>query len=101
MSTYVLVRHKVKDFKTWKPFYDRHIDKRTEAGMTEVYLLRGVSDPNEVIILFEAMEIGRARKFAESPDVMEKMKEAGVIDKPDIYFLTAEKSVGYAKASGF
>jgi len=101
MGTYLLIRHKVKDYKTWKPIYDGHIGKRTEAGLTEVYMLRGVDDPNDVTVLFEAKDLKKAKAFSESPDLHEKMKESGVIGKPDVYFLTAEKAAGYAKASGF
>lgn len=84
---FMLIRHKVKDFKTWKTGYDAHQTKRTEAGLTEKYLLRGADDANEVIILFEAQDLNRAKTFAASADLREKMQEVGVVDKPDIYFL--------------
>lgn len=101
MLTYMLVRHKVKDFTLWKRDYDAHLPKRNEAGLTEKYLFRGASDPNEVIILLETKDLDRAKKFAESADLRETMQKAGVIDKPDIYFLNEEKAGVYAKASGF
>jgi hypothetical protein len=40
------------------------------------------------------------KAFAGSKELQEKMKDAGVIDKPDIYFLHDE-SVALKKASGF
>ncbi len=101
MLNHMLVRHTVKDFTSWKRIYDDHLPKRNEAGLTEKYLLRGTENPNEVIILFESRDIVRAKKFAESADLRETMEKAGVIDKPDIYFLTEEKAGVYAKASGF
>jgi hypothetical protein len=84
---YLLIRHKVKEFKTWKTGYDGHQSKRTEAGLTEKYLLRNSDDANEVVILFEVQDINRAKAFAASADLREKMQEVGVVDKPDIYFL--------------
>jgi hypothetical protein len=87
MASYLLVRHKVKDFSTWKSGYDAHLPKRNEAGLTEKHLLRGASDPNEVVVLFEAKDLGRAKAFAESADLRETMQKVGVVDKPDIYFL--------------
>ena len=84
---FMLIRHKVKDFKTWKTGYDAHQAKRTEAGLTEKYVLRGADDDNEVVILFEAQDLNRAKAFAASADLREKMQEVGVVDKPDIYFL--------------
>ena len=100
MLTYLLVRHKVRDYAVWKKGYDLHLPKRIEAGLTEKNLFRNDNDPNEVIILFEAVDIARARKFVESSDLREIMEKAGVIDKPDIFFLN-DQSVVYAKASGF
>lgn len=87
MNGFMLVRHKVKDFTVWKAGYDAHAPKRNEAGLTEQYLLRGVDDANEVVMLFEAQDIARAKAFAESTDLRETMQAVGVIDKPDIHFL--------------
>ncbi len=101
MLGYLLVRHKVKDFAVWKPIYDADLPSRIEAGLTEKYLFRGAGDKNEVIILFEAKDLDRATTFTESADLREAMEKAGVIDKPDIYFLREEKAGVYAKASGF
>lgn len=84
---FLLIRHKVKDFETWKTGYDAHQPKRTEAGLTEKFLLRGADDANEVVLLFEAQDLTRAKAFVASQDLREKMQEVGVIDQPDIYFL--------------
>lgn len=89
MTRYLLIRHKVKDFTAWKQGYDAHLPKRTEAGLTEKYLLRGDADPNEVILLFEVQDLSRAKAFSESADLRERMQILGVVDKPDIYFLNS------------
>jgi hypothetical protein len=87
MATYMLVRHKVRDFSEWKRGYDAHLPRRAEAGLTEKNLLRGAHDPNEVVLLFEAQDLSRAKTFAESVDLRETMQKVGVVDKPDIYYL--------------
>ena len=84
---FMLVRSKVRDFKTWKPAYDAHEPVRIDAGLTEKYLLRNADDPNEIFLLFEAEDLDRAKTFAASADLRERMQESGVVDKPDIYFL--------------
>jgi len=89
MASYMLLRHKVRDFTTWKVGYDAHAPARAEAGLSEQYLLRNADNPNEVVALFEAKDLPRARAFSESADLRLKMQEVGVVDKPDIYFLTA------------
>ncbi len=86
--THVLIRHKVADFAKWKPVYDGHLAARQKAGLKEKYLLRNADNPNEVVLLFEAEDLKNAQAFAGSSDLREAMQRAGVIDKPDIYFLT-------------
>jgi hypothetical protein len=87
MASYMLVRHKVKDFSEWKRGYDAHLPKRVDAGLTEKYLLRVADDPNELITFFEAQDLNRAKAFAESADLRDTMQKVGVVDRPDIYFL--------------
>ena len=84
---YLLVRHKVADFSQWKPTYDNHLPARQKAGLKEVYLLRNTDDPNEVVLLFEAEDVQRARNFVASSDLRETMQQSGVVDRPDAYFL--------------
>jgi hypothetical protein len=78
----------VQDFAKWKAAYDGHLSTRKTAGLTERYVLRNADNPNEVFVLFEASDLDKARAFASSADLRQKMQEAGVADKPDIYFLT-------------
>ena len=87
MASFMLIRHKVRDFPEWKRGYDAHLPKRAEAGLIEKHLLRGAHDSNEVVILFEAEDLSRAKAFAESADLRETMQKVGVLDKPDISFL--------------
>ena len=84
---YILIRHKVADFSKWKPAYEDHLSARQGAGLKELHLLRNVDDPHEVIIFLEAEDLQRAKDFAASADLREKMQATGVMDRPDIYFL--------------
>ena len=84
---YILIRHKVADFSKWKPAYEGHLRARQGVGLKELHLLRNVDEPNEVILLFEAEDLQRAKDFAASADLPEAMQAAGVTDRSDIYFL--------------
>ncbi len=86
--TYLLIRHKVADFAKWKTGYDAHLGARQRAGLREKHLLRNTQNPNEVVVLFEADDLKKAQEFASSSDLRETMKKVGVVDKPDIYFLS-------------
>ena len=84
---HMLIRHKVEEFDRWKSAYDDHESKRSEAGLSEVKLLRNQDDPNEVVILMDAPDRAKAEEFASSDDLREVMQNAGVVGPPDIMFL--------------
>jgi len=88
---YLLVRHQVRNYPTWKAAYDSHLPSRRKAGLTERHLLRGVDNPNEVVLLFEAEDVGKAKAFVASTDLREAMERAGVVDIPAIHFLSSAK----------
>jgi uncharacterized protein YeaO (DUF488 family) len=85
--SYLLIIHEVKDFNTWKKGYEDHINTREKATLKEVYLLQSKENPNEVTILFEVGDEAKAKEFAASDELREKMKEVGVVGKPEIKFL--------------
>ena len=83
----LLVRHKVADYGKWKPLFDAHAAKQRAAGITGGRLFRNADDPQEVVILFKTDDLEATRRFVQSEDLKETMEKAGVIDKPDVYFL--------------
>ena len=85
----LIVRHKVKDFTTWKPGFEAHKSAQVAAGLTNPRLFRSADDSSEVVILFDAADIGKAKAFVASADLKEKMTAVGVVDKPDLYFLNS------------
>jgi hypothetical protein len=87
MANYMLVRQEVKDYSVWKRGYDAHRPKRVEAGLAEKSILQGTDDPHEIVVLFEADDLDRAREFAKSADLRQTMTKAGVSGQPDITYL--------------
>ncbi len=85
---YMLVRHKVADFSNWKRVFDSHSAARQEAGLGAERVLRNVDDPNEVFLLLEVADLDKARGFVSSPEALEGKKQSGVVDNPDIYYLS-------------
>ena len=81
---YLLIHHKVENFDTWKSAYDEHRSARNEAGLTEIHLLRNAADRNDVVILFQAEDLERARAFASSDDLRTAMQKAGVVGAPEL-----------------
>jgi len=84
---YVVGYHKVKDFSTWKPFFDKDEQVRQAAGMKLVYLFRSVQDPNSIHLLFEVEDLGKVKRMMESEELKKKMEESGVIGEPVFHVL--------------
>jgi uncharacterized protein YeaO (DUF488 family) len=79
---HLLIHHKVQNFDTWKSAYDAHLSAREQAGLRELHFLRGATDRNDVVILFAAQDLERARAFAQSDDLRSAMQKAGVVGAP-------------------
>jgi len=86
--THILIHHKVADFARWKLVYDAHEEARHRAGLKEKYLLRSIENRNEIFLLFEVEDLKKAHQFIGSSDLRESMQKAGVLDKPEISFLS-------------
>ena len=86
MATLV-VRHKVEDFAKWKSVYDDVQVMARNSGVKHARVLRSADNPNEVIVVEEFDEMGKARQFAQSEDLKQAMQRAGVSDQPDFYFV--------------
>ena len=86
----LLVRHKVKDYATWKVGYDEHGATRKAAGCQGTIVFRSANDPNNVVVLAEWDSLENAQKFAASADLREKMEGLGVMEPPDVYFLNED-----------
>ena len=84
---FILVRHKVADYAKWKTIFDEDGVNRKAGGSKGSQLFRNADNPNEVIVLLEWDDLGKAKQFTQSPKLREAMERAGVTDQPDIYFL--------------
>jgi hypothetical protein len=80
----VLIFHHVVDFDEWKTVFDDHIQARKDASCLGHYLKRGVEDLDIVYVYCLATNVDRLRKFLDSDDLAEAMKNAGVVGDPTI-----------------
>ena len=83
----MIVRHKVKNYGSWKKAFDGHAGAQKAAGLTKPRLFRSADDPNEIVILLDYKDLKMAKMFGASADLKETMKAAGVVDKPTIHFV--------------
>ena len=80
----VIVRHEVKDFNEWKRVFDAVKPMREAGGETSATLYR---DGNTVHAVVEYATRDQAQSYFASPELKEKMGEAGVIGVPQISFV--------------
>ena len=74
---HMLIRHKVQDFGKWKSAYDAHQPARAAAGLKDLRLWHNADDRNDIFLLFEAADVAKAKAFAASADLKEKITSAG------------------------
>jgi quinol monooxygenase YgiN len=83
----MLVQHEVKDFATWKKEFDAVYEMRTSNGELSDQIYRDESTPNKLTLIFKWDSLANAKKYAHSPELKAAMEKAGVVGRPNIYFL--------------
>jgi hypothetical protein len=59
------------------------------TDLSEEHVLQGAEDPNDVVLLFKASSLERAKAFMNNPAVGEAIQKSGVVGKPDVAFLNS------------
>ena len=80
------IRHKVKDYATWRKGYDEHEKSRLTAGITNGSVFRSADDPNDIVIFQDVADVAKARTWLSGEDAKTAMQKAGVIGAPNIRF---------------
>ena len=83
----LFVRHRVKDFTTWKVAYDEFDTERKSMGVTGDGVYQTDGDPNEVTVYHHFADMESARAFMSSPRLKEIMEAAGIDGAPDVWFV--------------
>lgn len=85
----VLIKHRVKDFDAWLKVYDEEgMKTRSENGILDRGLARGLEDPNMVYIVFAIADKAKADARMQSEDLKTLMMNAGVEGQPEFTFYT-------------
>lgn len=83
----LFIRHKVKNYETWKTVFDDFKETRRKGGERSYRIFHPDDDPNNLLLLFQWDNEKNGRKFLKSSALKETMKKAGVLEDPEIYFL--------------
>lgn len=82
----VLIKHSVADYEKWKPAYVAHGSVRKEYGLTDLDLLRGIDNPNLILVVEKIADVKKAKEFTTLPDLKEAMEKAGVNSAPEFFY---------------
>ncbi|MBU4539187.1 MAG: hypothetical protein L6264_04955 [Weeksellaceae bacterium] len=85
-TKWAIMTHKVKDFDAWLIGFDKGKPLRDSAGLIDVVIARNIDDPTMVQVVCDITDMEKAKAFMNSPVLKEKMKQAGVISKPNIEY---------------
>lgn len=87
----VMIKHKVKDWDTWKKAFDEHKQSRVDAGLTDRVVSYAIGDTHMVGLVFAVSDMAKAKAFMNSKDLVNKMKAGGVEGPPSIFFYQVVK----------
>ncbi len=85
MTATLFVKHKVRDYRAWKPVYDELGAVRKQNGVTTASIHRDPKDPNTVIVVHQFRDLTEATRFADSKDLKSAMEKAGVSGPPEFW----------------
>lgn len=90
---YVLTIHEVESYQAWKLVFDQAADIRKRAGEISYQLLQYDNDANNIVHFSVWTSLENARRFFESPELVEIRKKAGVKAPNFIYLQEIERGV--------
>ncbi len=82
---YVLIIHEVEDYLAWKQVFDKAAEIRKEAGERTYQVLKYENNPNQIVHFSAWTSIAAAKRFFESPQLIQIRAEAGVKSPNFIY----------------
>ncbi len=82
---HVLIIHEVESYPAWKVIFDQAAVMRKQAGEISYQLLRYDSDANNIVHFSKWSTLEKARRFFESPELIQIRQKAGVKAPTFIY----------------
>jgi len=80
------IKHKVKDFASWKAAYDLHDSARLANGLHSYVIGRGMDDSMMVMVAMKVDDLAKAKAFTKDPGLKTVMQKGGVVGAPEISF---------------
>jgi len=95
------VRHDVKDYDKWRPFFDADSTNRKANGGQDLVVGRDADHDNSLLVVVKVSDLAKARAMLADPKLKAAMDKGGVISKPDITFYHVIRFGGNPRAKQF
>ena|SRR5579859_7561582 len=79
MKNYMIVKQQVKDLRQFQRAFDRMKDHRQQAGLTDIGQFCDFEDPETVVVIMEAADVGKAKEFWHSTVLAKGREAAGIV----------------------
>jgi len=90
---HVLIIHEVESYPAWKVIFDQAAVMRKQAGEISYQLLRYDNDANNIVHFSKWSTLEKARRFFESPELIQIRQKAGVKAPNFIYLDEIEQQI--------
>lgn len=87
----MIVIAKVANYVKWLPDYESHDSVRLASGLHSRLVCRGTKDSNMVMVVMKMDDAAKAKEFAASPGLKERMKKGGVTGPPTIMYVDMQR----------
>jgi hypothetical protein len=84
----MFVRHRVKNYGSWRKGYEAFGEHRPAFGVTGQAVYQDAGDPEMVTVTHDLPTLDAAKALAASDLLKQAMAAAGVVGVPDIWFTT-------------
>jgi hypothetical protein len=95
MIAVLTVKHRVKNYETWKATFDEMEPVRRRHGWLSTQVLRDATDPNWVTIVNRVRSLEDAKAYGASPDLKAAMQKGGIEGAPEVAFLSEAETHSY------
>jgi hypothetical protein len=89
---YLLIRCQVESAAALPPVVADQISLLRASGVQRIQFFANAADPHEILGLFEWDDLNRARLFTRSDELPELLGKAGVVKRPELWFLQETES---------
>jgi len=93
----VIVTHRVTDFESWKPIFERYAEVRRRYGARGHRLYRSIQDPHQVIVVNDFESLAGVEAFLSDHELPEVLERAGVEGPMEIFVSDEVESRSYVE----